>query len=107
VNITDEMLYAATCAYEARGEYAGEPYAHDGIRAGLEAAAPLIAAQALRQAAEEIRRELVCCGVYEKVGPELQARNLAGENVEVSDKTTGGHQICYWGEAAAVIVEPR
>lgn len=61
----------------------------------------------LRAAAAEIRRELVCCDVYARLGPDLQARNLAGEWAEVDDANTKGHQICYWGEAAAVLNEAR
>ena len=109
MDITEEMVDAYIAAFNAL--YTPESsliYGPlDALRAGLAAVAPLIAAQALRSAAEEIRSELVCCDVYERVAPELQAKNLAGEWAEVTDETTGDHQICYWGEAAAMIVTPR
>lgn len=115
MNITDEMVRSAAVKLcEGRADRWHEDRTDDfpcsvcstAALAAVVAAAPLIAAQALRSAAEEIRRELVCCDVYETLGPVLQARNLEGANEEVSDKNTGGHQICYWGDAAARIVEP-
>ncbi len=51
MDITEEMLDAATTAYGEVGAPWGEQFSSDGIRAALAAAAPLIAAQALREAA--------------------------------------------------------
>jgi hypothetical protein len=45
MNITDEMLRAAYVAYEG-SDFRGEPYDLEGLARALEAAAPLIAAQA-------------------------------------------------------------
>lgn len=55
-----------------------------------------------RYIANEIRSELVCCDVYERVKPVIE--DLGSE---VTDYNTGDHQICYWGEAAARIAEGR
>lgn len=46
-----------------------------------------------RAAAEEIRRELVCCDVYERMHG-LKLRK-------------GDDEICFWSEASARIVERR
>lgn len=61
-----------------------------------EALAPLIAervraaaVEALREAADEIERELICCDVYER-------RDHAAK-----------HHICYWGGAARALVLDR
>jgi hypothetical protein len=55
VNITDEMLHAAYVAYEG-SDYQGEPYDLESLARALEAAAPLIAAQALRLAADRVQK---------------------------------------------------
>ena len=51
----------------------------------LETIAPLIAAKALRDFADEVVRELVCCDAYDGKG----------------NKTGHSHCICYWGGAVA------
>lgn len=61
--------------------------------------------------ANDIRAELVCCDVYERVEP-LRAELAAGQPGwgeaygELHD-AVDGHEICYWGEAAARIAEGR
>lgn len=92
---TDEMVRAFSAAYY-RVECTAEVFHRaDAYRAGLAAAAPLIAAQDLRRAAEEIRAELVCCDVYERDHDTPRAG------------TDHDHAICFWGEAAARINDGR
>ena len=61
------------------------------------------AARVRAQVAEEIRVELVCCDVYDRLQPLLSSAREAGAMVEVGDANTRGHTICYWGEASARI----
>lgn len=103
IQISDEMIAAYEEGFNAHDCGPGDCC----VRSALKAVAALIAAQVLRQRAELIRAELVCCDVYERLGPVLQAKNLAGEWTEVDDENTAGHQICYWGEAAAMLVDPE
>ena len=51
---------------------------------------------ALRGAAAEIRAELVCCDTYEQ-------NHATGKY----QRYPRDHDICYWGEAAAQLVEAR
>jgi hypothetical protein len=53
-----------------------------------------------RYIANDIRAELVCCDIYERLH-----KILDDSGDEVTDANTGGHQICYWGEVAAQIAE--
>lgn len=55
-----------------------------------------------RQIADEIRRELVCCYVYDKVLDEVENAREEGREVE---RVPHYHAICHWGEAGARIVE--
>jgi|SRR5690242_12739318 len=55
------------------------------------------AVDALRAAARDIRRELVCCDVFERLHPQLVE---AGGMAAPDDENTKGHAVCYWGEAA-------
>lgn len=55
----------------------------------LEKVAPAIAAKALRDHADEVERELVCCDAYDGKG------------------SAGKHEICYWGGAAVHIARHR
>lgn len=68
-----------------------------GLRAVVEAAAKEADRAAVRRTldekAEEVRRELVCCDVYER-------HHETGLPEYVIH-----HAICYWGEAAARLVE--
>lgn len=53
------------------------------------------------EAAEEIRRELVCCRIYDRV-------NDTGElTFEEAMGSLDWHDLCYWGEAAARLAEGR
>lgn len=61
--------------------------------------------------ANEIRAELVCCDIYDRMAP-LRAKMEASQDggIEASgelDDAVGSHDICYWGEAAARIAEGR
>ncbi len=53
--ITDDVLHDACTAYEGP-DYIGDPYDHEGIRRAIETAAPHIAAQVLRDAADLVDR---------------------------------------------------
>jgi hypothetical protein len=46
--------------------------------------------------AEEIRRELVCCDIYDRA---------EGSHGAILAAERAGHAICFWGEAAARIAE--
>lgn len=48
--------------------------------------------------AYEIRAELVCCDIYDRLSKERDERRWRTEQ-------TKGHDLCYWGEAAARIAE--
>lgn len=48
--------------------------------------------------AHEIRAELVCCDIYQRLSTERDERRWRTEQ-------TKGHDLCYWGEAAARIAE--
>lgn len=48
-----------------------------------------VAAAALRKAADEHERELVCCDIYDRM--------RRGEQYDATDH----HHICYWGAACA------
>lgn len=60
------------------------------VPAAVRAAAPIIAAQALRRAADEIVRELICCDVYERD--------------KDTDRAGDEHAICFWAGAARALV---
>ncbi len=79
----------------------GWPREATSIRAGLDAAGETAA----RRIADRIRAELVCCDIYGRLAPVLAAENASGLWAEVTDRRTQGHQICYWGEAAARLAE--
>lgn len=65
---------------------------YDGAaRAALAAAAPILLRQWAAQTAHRIRAELVCCDVYERDHD--------------TDRAGTTHAICFWGEAAARLVE--
>ncbi len=57
----------------------------------------------------EIRRELVCCDVYEQLAPTRllteAAHDGCAELATLLDAQIGEHGICYWGEASARIAE--
>ncbi len=56
--------------------------------------------------AEDIRAELVCCDIFHRLQPVFHAINAAELPRAVDVETlAGGHQICFWGEAAARIAE--
>jgi hypothetical protein len=50
--------------------------------------------------AEEIRRELVCCHIYDAIEAEAKGDEVAIRKIERT-----GHGICFWGEAGARIAE--
>jgi hypothetical protein len=56
--------------------------------------------EATAKTAEEIRRELVCCHIYDAVKTEA-----AGDEVPIRGIERTGHGICFWGEASAQIAE--
>lgn len=67
-----------------------------GVKRGVEhtnclSAERSAATNALTQAAQRIREELVCCDVYDKDAHTLRAGNV--------------HPICFWGEACARLCE--
>jgi hypothetical protein len=64
-----------------------------GLCAVADAADRAAVLRTLEEKAEEIRRELVCCDVYER----HHETGLPEYAVH--------HAICYWGEAAARLVE--
>lgn len=51
--------------------------------------------------AGRIRAELVCCDIYERVQRDGGDENAIGRAVLRGD----GHDLCYWGETAARLVE--
>lgn len=61
------------------------------------------------QIAENIRAELVCCDIYDKLEPLRQeiARQQPGWSQALSemDDAMLGHEMCYWSEASARIAE--
>lgn len=59
----------------------------------------------LRQSiAYRIRAELVCCHVYDDLE---EARETWSDDAFEEERSARGHDICYWGEAAARIAEGR
>lgn len=61
------------------------------------------------QIAENIRAELVCCDIYDKLEPLRQeiARQQPGWGEAYAEwrDAISEHDICYWGEASARIAE--
>lgn len=58
----------------------------------------LVAEVITRHLAYRIRAELVCCDIFERVQRDGGDDNAMGRANE-------WHEICYWGEAAARLVE--
>lgn len=56
---------------------------------------------AVRHLAYRIRAELVCCDIYERVQRDGGDENAIGRTVMHGEP----HSLCYWGEAAARLVE--
>jgi hypothetical protein len=52
--------------------------------------------------AYRIRAELVCCHIYEELAPLRESLSDAAFADILEDK---GHDLCYWGEAAAQLAE--
>ncbi len=65
--------------------------------------------EAAMKIALEIRRELVCCDVYDRLASlrdEVDAARPGwGEAYRELSDGVNGHDICYWGEAGARIAE--
>lgn len=55
-----------------------------------------------------IRAELVCCDIFDRAAEFRRDPVYFGESWELArqlDEFIGHHEICYWGEAAALIAE--
>lgn len=55
--------------------------------------------------AYDIRAELVCCDMYDKVQDIDKAMQANGDRLWDAEDIVGYHGICHWGEAAARIAE--
>lgn len=59
--------------------------------------------------AYDIRAELVCCNIYERLAPkraEIDEQQPGwGETYSELLDAIGDHDLCYWGEVAARIAE--
>ena len=77
------------------------------------ATAKLVAESTSRHLAYRIRAELVCCDIFEKIKKEAAKAENQGTPSGYGEQTAIGnailrnewHEICYWGEAAARLVE--
>lgn len=73
----------------------------------------LVAEVITRHLAYRIRAELVCCDIFEKIKKEAVKAENQGTPSGYGEQTAIGnailrnewHEICYWGEAAARLVE--
>lgn len=101
--VSEETMAAAVRALARTGQLEGTGVEGAVAAAIVEAVTPLLARELRAAVAAEIRAELVCCTIYDQVAPGLATKNAAGLWAEVTDKNTRGHQLCYWGEAAARI----
>ena len=61
----------------------------------------LVAEVITRHLAYRIRAELVCCDIFERVQRDGGDENAIGNAIQRNE----WHEICYWGEAAARLVE--
>ncbi|MGW4825020.1 hypothetical protein ACWEP4_40460 [Streptomyces sp. NPDC004227] len=87
-----DLAHAAAVAIVTRHRKSAVP-------AAVPPPAPRAGVQA--EAADRIRRELVCCDLYARV-------NDAGElTFEQALKSRDWHDLCYWGEASARLAEER
>lgn len=81
--------------------YGGDPETDGFVDAVLAVLPDNSRAAVEAEAAERIRRELVCCHIYDRVN---DTRELTFEQAL---KSRDWHDLCYWGEAAARLAEQR
>lgn len=95
----------AAALHEVRGLLAGDVLLFEDCLTLADAVLPVASAAIARR----IRRELVCCDVFDRVAPlhaEVQAQRPGwGEAYSEWLDAIGDHDICYWGETAARLAE--
>lgn len=100
--MADRREVIAAAIHETRGLLAGDVLIYEDCLTLADAVLAALGAAI----AHEIRRELVCCDVYDRLAPLREPAEDGG--IEASrelGKAIGDHDLCYWGEAAAQIAE--